>query len=122
MGLDTYALDSRTRQPLPDSKFAHIPGVLCGGIFSGSDGTGCAASFRGKVYSNFVETVTGQHLYQEEIPPATVRQIADSLQSWIERNPDLVRNQWEITESEIRALAEWFSTAAQSEAVVVGWW
>ena len=120
MGLDTYAINRSTRKEIPPAKFAHIPPVLCGGLFSGTGSTG---SFRGKAYSNFVETVTGVHLYQQEIPTETVRQMAESLQNWIHNNPDLVRNQWEISETEIRALAEWFAVvAAEPDGLVLGWW
>lgn len=120
MGLDTYAISTATRQPLPSTLFAHIPAVLAGGIFSGN---GADASFRGKVYSNFIETVTGVHLYQEEIPHDQVVRMAESLQNWIHNNPDLLQSQWEITEGEIRALAEWFAVVAgEPDSVVVGWW
>jgi hypothetical protein len=47
---------------------------LCGGVFS--DGV---TSFRGKVYSWFVEEVTGESLYQEWLPPETVAEMAGKL-------------------------------------------
>ena len=120
MGLDTYAISTATRKPLPETLFAHIPPVLAGGIFSGNGSDG---SFRGKVYSNFIETVTGVHLYQEQIPHDQVVRMAESLQNWIHNNPDLLQSQWEITETEIRALAEWFAVVAgEPDAVAAGWW
>ncbi len=46
---------------------------LCGGMNSGTGG-----SFRGKVYADVVEHVSGVSLYEEWIPPDVVRAMAEA--------------------------------------------
>lgn len=123
MGLDTYAYHKNAEGEfvgMPDSLFAHIPPVLCGGIFSGNSGDGCGSSFRGKVYAGFLHNTIGLDLYQEEIPTATVQAAADALDKWILENGELEFS--DISSAEIQALAQWFRVVATGEGVVVGWW
>jgi hypothetical protein len=49
---------------------------LCGGLFYGH-GSG---SFRGKVYAEIIEAVSGISLYREKIPNSDVVKIADALE------------------------------------------
>lgn len=120
MGLDTYAyhLNSDGKAvPMPDHLFAHIPPVLCGGLFSGN---GCGASFRGKVYNAFTANAAGLDLYREEIPNPVVSRAVDALDQWILENPHLEFS--DISPEEIRALADWFRVVARNGGFVVGWW
>lgn len=48
---------------------------LIGGMMSGNGDN----SFRGKVYNDLIEEITGQSLYEEYIPPETVSEMADRL-------------------------------------------
>jgi hypothetical protein len=48
---------------------------LCGGIESGG-----WESFRGKVYADLVEYITGASLYQKWIPPETVQKMSKALE------------------------------------------
>lgn len=76
MGLDVYALRS-PEEPLTEEDvlaFDQAGIELCGGIFSGDGG-----SFRGKVYATLILDITGEGLYQQWIPPETVRQMAAAL-------------------------------------------
>ena len=76
MGLDVYAVRSPeiglTEEDEQAFKEAGIE--LCGGIYSGDNG-----SFRGKVYDMLILDLTGVSLYQEWIPPETVREMAEAL-------------------------------------------
>jgi hypothetical protein len=141
MGLDTYAsryspeylatpkteweqMSEETRPcmtiPMEDKLFSKIPNVLCGGLFSGN---GAGNSFRGKVYNDVVEYVTGQSLYQEAIPPETVREMADKLEA--KTHMDLSNSfyaKYDIKPAELQALAKWFRVVADEGGIVIGWW
>ena len=75
MGLDTYAARSPEAELGDDDKqaFDQADLQLCWGMHSGTGG-----SFRGKVYSDMVEHVSGVSLHQEWIPPETVRAMAEA--------------------------------------------
>jgi hypothetical protein len=79
MGLDTYAARSEKDIALSDEDIAAFEAAdiqLCGGLFSGD-----AGSFRGKVYNDLVEQITGESLYQFWIPPEVVQRMAQALAS-----------------------------------------
>lgn len=123
MGLDTYA--DKAKELNVD--FASIAGRLCGGIMSQTG----EASFRGKVYDDFVESVAGASLYQEWINPYEVKDIALALTKYVaEHTPKshhqyLLDNPMGITHldfDEAKALAEWFTIASDNELAVRGWW
>ena len=75
MGLDTYAARSADGDLRGEDEQAFDKAALqlCGGLHSGSGG-----SFRGKVYADVVEHVSGVSLYEEWIPPDTVREMAEA--------------------------------------------
>ena len=76
MGLDVYAVRS-PEEPLTEEDvlaFDQARIELCGGIFSGDGG-----SFRGKVYDTLILDITDVSLYQQWIPPETVREMAAAL-------------------------------------------
>lgn len=122
MGLDTYAvLPLPLRQEggtdcydlAPNEAFKEVPPALCGGMFSGH---GNGPSFRGGVYADYVERVTGVSLYAEYIPPCTVKRMAEALEGATPEFED------DVTEEEAHALALWFKVCADNGYAIVGWW
>ena len=120
MGLDTYAARSPDEKLTAEDEkaFADV-GQLCGGIYSGDGG-----SFRGKVYSDAVERVSGESLYQEWIPPETVRAMADA---FARCDPDAVAEEMAgevhaTTATEVRYLGAFFRVCADRGLGLVGWW
>jgi|APSaa5957512576_1039674.scaffolds.fasta_scaffold01604_16 hypothetical protein len=113
MGLDTYS----SKEELDYGKIE-----LCGGMMS-ANGQG---SFRGKVYSDFIEKVTGESLYQEKISNKTVRTMSFKLTKYIEDNTEETHNpdlyEWEVTWEDAKNLAKWFRATAWDDADVLGWW
>jgi hypothetical protein len=120
MGLDTYAA------PLPDAElgeedrkaFVAADLQLCGGIWSGDPG-----SFRGKVYAAVVERVAGVSLYDEWIPPGTVREMARAFAAC---DPEAVAREMAgevgaTTSAEIRALGRFLRICADRGLGLVGW-
>ena len=123
MGLDTYAMFPKEHESyyeggvntLPNEWFNH---TLCGGMLSG-DGS----SFRGKVYNDYVHFVTGESLYQEEIPADRVKRMAEMLaKPGVFDKYQRARHDPYITEDQAVMLAEWFKVVADNNSVVVGWW
>ncbi|MBC8408320.1 MAG: hypothetical protein H8E12_06285 [Rhodobacteraceae bacterium] len=115
MGLDTYST-------IPDLDYTGIE--LCGGMMS-SNGAG---SFRGKVYSDFIEHVTGVSLYEEVITNDVIHNMAKQLDTWVLDN---VEEQTcftngidgsKVTWEEAYMLAKWFKVTAEGGADVTGWW
>jgi hypothetical protein len=79
-------------------------------------------SFRGKVYSTFIEDVSGESLYQKEIPNETVEKIADALEDyeWDGTEPD---SYWAPDDrGGFEALCQMFRYYADEGAYLVGWW
>jgi len=113
MGLDTYS----SKEDLDYGKIS-----LCGGMMS-ANGQG---SFRGKVYSDFVEEVTGESLYQERIPNKTVRTMSYKLTKYIEDNTEKTHDpdayNYGLSWQEAKDLAKWFRATAWNDADVIGWW
>jgi hypothetical protein len=130
MGLDTYAYYGKGHDKyvedgdncLPDHIFKHVR--LCGGIFSGG-----GASFRGKVYADFVEWVTGESLYSERIEHDVVVEMAKDFVKYEARGEKEFNrfctetgNVWDLNYNETLDLAEWFVIAADNGAEIVGWY
>jgi hypothetical protein len=122
MGLDTFA--SRTPDDVSltedDERAFDEAGLqLCGGIYSGAE-----SSFRGKVYADAVERVTSVNLYQEWIPPETVRLMAKAFEDCdpeaVER--DLATSTREVTQTEIDYLRRFFQICAERGLGLIGWW
>jgi hypothetical protein len=121
MGLDTYA----ARSPEGDlteedtAAFDEVGVELCGGIWSGD-----ARSFRGKVYADAVERVSGVSLYQEWIPPETVREMADA---FARCDPEAVAREMSgdvhaPTAGEVSSLGTFFRVCADRGLGLTGWW
>ena len=125
MGLDTYGLypqghpknDTDSAMSIPDSLF--VTNKLCGGMLSGGGN-----SFRGKVYSGYVEWATAQTLYQDIIQPHQVTSMANALEGAVNRFNSYRRETFDssITKEEAEQLAEWFRVVSDNNGIVVGWW
>jgi hypothetical protein len=122
MGLDNYPARDHQGTLLPEDKEAfREAGIrLCGGLFS--DGT---TSFRGKVYNDLVEQVTGVSLYREWIPPETVREMAAALSL---RSPEelarilMGEGHTEEHVREMKDLQRFFQICAERGLGLIGWW
>lgn len=126
MGLDNYASHSPEGVALTDEDKRAFFGAgihLCGGVFSGNDG-----SFRGKVYLDVVLEVTGVSLVSEWLPPETVREMAEKLNSitaeaLAEAN-DFARSRPRATPTsvnEMMSLQCFFTICANRDLGLVGW-
>lgn len=49
---------------------------------SGPGDSGQCTSFRGKVYADFIETLSGHSLYEDELDNSAIGEIADSLEEF----------------------------------------
>jgi hypothetical protein len=118
MGLDTYAAREPGNIELTEEDiqaFQEADITLCGGLFSGNDG-----SFRGKVYSELIYEITGESLYAEWLPPETVKEMYASLLAcdpeeaagWAFRN----------TPQEVQELRKFFKVCVERGLGLVGWW
>ena len=120
MGLDTYAARS-AKGDLPDEDelvFDRADLQLCGGLHSGSGG-----SFRGKVYADIVKHVTGVSLYEEWIPPDTVREMAQAFDLC---DPEAVQSEiagsaYAISPYEVHELQRFFRICADRGLGLVSW-
>jgi hypothetical protein len=127
MGLDTFAYygalspdATDAHKMMPDRLFP--PNGLCGGLFSGG-----GASFRGKVYNEWIEWCTyGRYtLYTEELSENQVRDIYDAMYLKQEDTyyKKFVRETGsDITYGQTIDLLKWFEIVVDNKGVVVGWW
>ncbi len=113
MGLDTCAVypnddDNDRGDFAPDDIFSGIN--LCGGMFSGG------ASFRGKVYVDTIETITGVNLYSETyISSSCVKDMARMLKKYVNRvGRDNV-------EDDVINLYKWFKIAGKNGFAIYNW-
>ena len=86
---------------------------LTGGLFSGHGDNG---SFRGKVYNNYVEDVTGESLYQERIDSVTLAKMAEAIRADIKE--DGSEHGWDSR----HMLAQLFEVGARHGCHLAGWW
>jgi len=135
MGLDTFAIVGRDtlydaveknengNMVIKTKLFKDVEG-LCGGMLSGN---GNGGSFRGKVYDSFVQSVTGESLYQDDIDPDTCKMMSNKLVEYAENmekeGTDKAKSEYgETDRSEVDALAEFFNVCAENGYHVTGWW
>lgn len=125
MGLDTYA--SRWPEDVAlteqDRRAFVAAGIdLCGGIYSGDDG-----SFRGEVYRDVVLEVTGVSLTTEWLSPETVREMAQKLnamtpEALAETNDRLqVESHGKTSAEEMLGLQCFFTVCANRDLGLIGW-
>ena len=120
MGLDTYASNTRDQVQLTPAQRAAFEAAgieLCGGLLSGNGG-----SFRGKVYHNLIIAITGVSLYEDWIPPETVRKMHQAL-SAIDPEAYIRENDgWEGQKLDIIDLQKFFAVCAKHHLGLIGWW
>lgn len=126
MGLDVFAARSpenpNKRLSRRDRRaFAKAEVELAGGMYSGGLG-----SFRGKLYEDLVEHITGVSLYERWIPQETVRAMAEALGRC---DPDQAIAEYEATAPpyertvfELLQLRAFFRVCAKRKLGLVGWW
>jgi hypothetical protein len=110
MGLDSFWMNGEKEATI-EGKFD-----VCGGLISGHGNS----SFRGKVYNNVVEAVTGITLYQEEIDPETIEKMATQLsnQKWTPFfgfDHDIGKEEW-------HDFVQMFKIHAEAGHKLCGWW
>lgn len=115
MGLDNYWMKDKDVPGVVEGEFK-----LCGGMLSGHGND----SFRGKVYSEFVQDVTGVSLYGEtetcQIDSDTVKQMADDLEA-TEWRDSYIEN-YDIEEQEFKDLVKMFRLHADAGHYLVAWY
>jgi hypothetical protein len=119
MGLDTYASNASGNIELSEEDsqaFKDADITLCGGLFSGNDG-----SFRGKVYANYVYEVTGESLYETWLPPETVRKMHHAMAAY-QRSPEQDASSMLPTQFEHEALCKFFKVCSERGLGLVGWY
>lgn len=84
---------------------------VCGGMFSGHGNE----SFRGKVYSDLVERVTGVSLYEDSIDNGTILDMADKLEEAAKADP-------EGPGGEVTRLAQMFRAHADAGHSLSSWY
>lgn len=119
MGLDTYAMrgpgKGLTQEDLDAFEAAGIE--LCGGMLSGP-----TDSFRGKVYDDVIQEITGEGLYDEWIPPERVKRMYEALAKC---NPEEAAKgdyRYSMSESDIINLRKFFKVCADRKLGLFGWW
>lgn len=125
MGLDNYA----ARHPKggltkEDKQAFYDAGIdLCGSLESGG-----TLSFRGKWYDPLVSHVTGVSLYQEWIPPETVKEMAKALNRYTAEELAEIWDQVVPLEdafhsdNETANLQRFFAICAERGLGLIGWW
>ncbi|MCB2202898.1 hypothetical protein KQH56_02715 [bacterium] len=119
MGLDTVAAYSPDNVELTEDDLqafndAGIPQI---GIISAKE----IGIFRGKVFEEVVRRITGVSLYQEWIPPETVREMYQSIKAyefskWQEDNENVYPEEVEHSD-----LCKFFNVCAERELGLVAW-
>jgi hypothetical protein len=79
VGLDNiWVLPEGVEHPVITTGRAYISG----GMMSGPGDSGQCTSFRGKVYAEFIQTLSGHSLYEDELDDSAIGEIADSLEEF----------------------------------------
>jgi hypothetical protein len=123
MGLDVFAVRSPEEGLTEEDKLAFKNAAieLCGGMFSGDEG-----SFRGKLYATLILDLTDISLYDQWIPPETVKQMAEAL-----HRVDLTQFKEDGREDyhtddfnaeTIINLTRFFDVCVQRNLGLAGWW
>ncbi len=111
MGLDNYWILPKGKcHPTFKPKLR-----LCGGMFSGHG----VRSFRGKVYDDFIELVTGETLYQIMIPNKKIKKMAKLLE---ERGDALLDEKYGVCWHDLYDLQQMFKKYARLGASLQGGW
>ncbi len=113
MGLDNYAQPSRHGDLSKEDEQAFIrSGVSLGGREGG---------FRGKLYDECINDITGESLYQDWIPPDTVKKMYQALVKCDPKEVVAKGSYWyPITESQILELRTFFKICAERNLGLLG--
>ena len=121
MGLDTYATRDSDDLKLnkEDRKAFEAANIeLCGGILSGGGNDG---SFRGKVYVTMIMDITGESLFQEWIPPETVRKMYESLMACDPQQAFEEHNWYDCSPVDILELRKFFKVCSERGLGLINW-
>ena len=115
MGLDNIWMKNKDEHGVIEGEFK-----ICGGVFSGHGNE----SFRGKVYAQLVEDITGISLYgytpdTNEISNEVVRDMADGLEA-TEWRDSYIEN-YDIEEHEFKDLVRMFRLHADAGHYLLAW-
>jgi len=112
MGLDNYWVDKEKKQASVEGNFK-----VCGGMLSGHGND----SFRGKVYSDLIEAVSGFSLYTGYLDPATIQFIATRLEEYTYK---AAKNNcsYELSEEEFNDLKRMFRAHADAGHGLTSWY
>ncbi len=118
MGLDTF-VDTNDEKILNEFNNANLK--LCGGLFS-SNGQG---SFRGKVYDDIVQDITGVTLYREQIGVDTLYVMRNKMVEFQNKTPKrefykYLRDHF-ITKREYDDLIIFFTICIRNNVGIVAW-
>jgi hypothetical protein len=123
MGLDNFASRSPDDIVLTqaDEEAFEASGLeLVGGILSGD-----SSSFRGKVYAFLVLEVTGESLYDQWLPPETVRRMSAALSEHTPAELVAIHNRvtpvWRYSERQMADLQRFFAICAERGIGLIGW-
>lgn len=119
MGLDTFASRSPDDIILSEEDllaFSDADIQLCGGIFSGGDG-----SFRGKVYATLIMEITNVSLYQDWIPPKTVQEMCTALMSCDAQEAIDFSDSFNSTIGEVQNLRKFFKVCSDRNLGLLNW-
>lgn len=114
MGLDNYWVDKEKKQASIEGEFK-----VCGGMLSGHGND----SFRGKVYSDLIETVSGFSLYTDYLDPAVIQLIASRLEDYpYEAANNCSDEEDGISEEEFKDLQRMFRAHADAGHGLTSWY
>ena len=124
MGLDNFASRSPDDIVLTqaDEEAFEASGLeLVGGILSGD-----SSSFRGKVYASLVLEVTGESLYDQWLPPETVRRMSAALAEHTPAELVVIQHRappvWAPPpERQMADLQQFFAICAERGIGLIGW-
>ena len=120
MGLDNFALGAMEEELTAEDIAAFVAEGpnLCEGLASGDPG-----GFRGKVYFSLVLEITGQSLYDDFIPPETVKEMYRALRKC---EPDRFADRGDCrfgeTKTKIDDLRKYFKVCAERNLGIGSWW
>lgn len=116
MGLDSFfRMSCAPGECAPSIRIYPRPNLV-GGVLSGDGNDG---SFRGKVYAEDIERISGISLYQEHMCNEDVLNIADALEAWL-LEPDV--EGLRVPLHDIKDLARVFRAYGNSGYYLMGWW
>ena len=89
---------------------------LCGGIFSGEWGS------PKNVYCTLIFEITGESLYQEWIPPETVKEMYLTLASCDPKGDIIDSDSFDLVPCEITELGKFFKVCSVRGLGLINWW